>query len=926
MTRTPRAVLDRGTRTRRLAHGHNRRALPTLAALAAAVILLTGIHPAALAVQPETWTHTAEADFADGDFDAVVVTNLGDVQLATRTRILAENLEPATVVYDLLALPDGSTLLAVGPEARLLRHDGDDVTELLSLPGEQVFALAMFNGKPLVAISGPRPRLALLDGPDMKELTLLAELPTADPAATDPNEHQPNGDNNATDPGATDPGAEDASAHDRGTPIVEAELAANGAETMVREDGEIALRYVWDMIVDGRRIYLATGPQGRVLRVDLTGPAPAVHVLLVTGQSNVLCLARDARGRLFAGTDGEGLVLRIDDPRAAEDAVTSFVVYDAAEPEIAALLAASDGNLYIGTADAEQARPGRLERPSEQSTGRTAEPQPTPADDDPSPDQPHPDVGTDAGTGTDTATTGDPGISGDRGDAAELSQPLDSQPAADAGDDDGDNGSTPPQRTPRQRDALREVMRQRLLDARRTGAVRTRPGRTDAPTRAAPAQPTTRESPLRAAGPSRPGEGNAVYRLDSDGFVTEVMRESVMILALVEEPRDDEGQPLSLLVATGNEGQLFRLTPQAGEVSRLAKIEAEQITTLLRPGTDRGATLLAATANPAKLLDFDGRRAADGRYTSRPLDAGQIALWGMMHVTASTPPDTTVAVQTRSGNVSRADDRFWSPWTEAATLDAPDAGPLAPRPLRVESPPARFVQYRLLLTGDGQVGPSVGQVQLTRVVPNLPPKITSLTAKYARDRDEGTAGPRPQFNLEFEWEAADPNNDKLRYTLEYRPATADIWLPLAEDITETRFTWDTRRAPDGRYVVRLTASDAPDNPGPMALTASRLSDPIVVDNTPPRLESGPTLSRRGGTVTITATFVDDLSPIREVRYAVNATDEYQPVLTDDLIYDSTRESVTITIAGLSPGPHVVVLRATDAQGNALLHAVNIPAR
>lgn len=888
-------------------HVHRAARLGTLVGL----LLMLAAIPPALAVQPETWTHTTEADFSGGDFDATVATNLGDVQLAMRTRALAESLEPATVVYDLLALPDGSTLLAVGPEARLLRHDGAEVTELLSLPGEQVFRLAMFDGKPLAAISGPRPRLVLLEGPQRQELTVLVELPTVDPPAVesaedereegDAEDHSPD---NGTDSGADS--GEDSRA-DNGMKIVEGEPTTNGADAMAREDGAAGLQYVWDMVVDGRHIYLATGPGGRVLRVDLTGDDAAVHTLLATEQNNVLCLTRDSHGRLFAGTDGEGLVLRIDDPRAAADAISSFVVYDAAEPEIAALLAASDGNLYIGTADAQQARPGRLERPGEQPVGRTTASEQPPAADAPA-DEP-----------ADNAVQALPS------DLPPQPRDLDTPPGSAVEQEPG--GPQEPREigpTPQQRDALRQVIRQRLLDARRSGTVRADGSRRDA-TGATTDQPPARERPLRAGGPRQPAEGNAVYRLDGDGFVSEVMRESVMILALMEEPRTDGDQPLSLLAATGNEGQLFRLTPQTGEVARLVKLEAEQITTLLRRDGDGEGALLAATANPARLLTVDGRRAAEGRFTSQPLDAGQIALWGMMHVTATTPAGAAVAVQTRSGNVSKADDRFWSPWTELVTLDVAEAGPLAPRALRVDSPPARFVQYRLVLRGDGQAGPSVGQVRLTRVVPNLRPSIKSLTTKYAADRDE-SADPKPQFNLELEWEAADPNKDKLTYSLEYRPADATVWLPLAEKVTETRFTWDTRRAADGRYIVRLTASDSPDNPGTMALTAARLSDPIVVDNTPPRLETAPTVTRIGEVVTITAAFCDDLSPIREVRYGLNATDDFQPVLPDDLIYDSTRESVTVTIADLSPGPHVVVLRATDAQGNALLHALDIPAR
>ena len=45
--------------------------------------------------------------------------------------------------------------------------------------------------------------------------------------------------------------------------------------------------------------------------------------------------------------------------------------------------------------------------------------------------------------------------------------------------------------------------------------------------------------------------------------------------------------------------------------------------------------------------------------------------------------------------------------------------------------------------------------------------------------------------------------------------------------------WDTTSVADGRYVVRVVASDAPSNAADRALTGERDSEPIVVDNTPP---------------------------------------------------------------------------------------------
>ncbi len=168
--------------------------------------------------------------------------------------------------------------------------------------------------------------------------------------------------------------------------------------------------------------------------------------------------------------------------------------------------------------------------------------------------------------------------------------------------------------------------------------------------------------------------------------------------------------------------------------------------------------------------------------------------------------------------------------------------------------------------------------------------------------------------LNVEWEASDPNNDQLRHTLEYRAAGTDKWLPLAEDITGTSFEWNTKRVPDGRYVLRITSSDSPDNPATMARTTSRQSDPVLVDNTPPAF-GDKQMRVQGATATFTATVSDALSAVKLIQYAVDNTGKWQAVLPDDLIYDSTRETITVKIADLSAGAHVVTLRAADAQGN-----------
>ncbi len=813
----------------------------------------------ALAIQPAQWTHTTEADFAAGLTEDTVVTNLGDVKLAMHTHVVADLSEQAGVVHDVQATRSGDLYLAVGPEGALLRQRDDQVDQVLEFPGEQVFALDLTtDGKLLVAVSAPTSRLAVLENGESK--------------------------------------------------------------TLVELEG---VRYIWDMIVDGHDAYLATGTEGKLLHVNLDPKAkdgqPQITELLDAKQNNLLCLARDQQGRLYAGSDSDGLVYRVT--LKGNDQPEVFVLYDAAEPEIGALLVLDDGTVYAGTADAEQAHPGRLDeadseagRPEETAKadaadqpaevpGTTPKPDPMPSDPDNQPDTDKAQSSTNNSPTplaliTPRATTTN---------SAHLTAPLGTRTSSLAASSDAAPQPPSDAPTPAQWDRVREVIRKRLDKARRSGT----PLATNGSKRLKRQRFKAASNNEQADTTRSSSEGNAIYKITPDGFVAEVFRESVMILKLLEDPAG----PGKLLVATGNEGQLFRVDPAAGETTILIDLEPQQVPVLT---TDHAGRMIVATANPAALLRLAAGYTENGLFTGPVLDAQQISLWGKIDLTATTDAGTAVTVETRSGNVEDPDQAAWTPWSTAGVLEAdPDSSPLAPRQLTVESPPARFLQYRLALVGDADATPVVDRVQITYVVPNLKPAITSIQAIYPNP-DDSDDQPAPSLNIE--WEATDPNGDDLIYDLEYQPAGSVKWLTLAESLDETSFEWDTRRVPDGRYTVRVTASDAPDNPADMARTAVRRTDPVLIDNTPPtidRIEH----HAQGRTLRITAQVRDALSPIGALSYAVDSTDQWEPALPEDLIYDSTQEAFSISIVDLAPGPHVVTLRASDSRGNARYEAI-----
>ncbi len=604
--------------------------------LALLIVLLPAA--AARAIQPGEWVHTNEADFAGGENDGTVITNLGDVKLAADTETLEDLSDQSSIIYDLEPVDDEGVYIATGPEAKLLKKVGDKIETVTGLPGEQIFALDKTpDGKLIAAISGTPSRLATIEDGKLKTLVELKDV-----------------------------------------------------------------RYIWDVVVQDDAYILATGTDGKVLRVRPNAfdakkkNNPGLDVLLDAEQTNILCLAYDApRNRLYAGTDTEGLVYRITFDKKGK--AQPFVVYDAPEPEIGALAVSEDGTVYAGTADAEQARPGRLEEAQSQPAGRPGETQPAqpekpgkpgepepkeppkpgdlpqvPPEAEPIDGQPQQDQSPkarDAGHSQDDQANdqsddnaddnADNDADADRGaDDSEIAPPATQpqaqiqrlralavqatraqdesktenandtqtktdQPDAAANADANADGNKeadadqPTEPTDAQRDRLREVIRQRLQKARESGQVEMQAGGVQQADQANAAAPNRASSVQRER---RTQQGNAIYRIDSQGFVSEVFRESVMILRIVEA----DGR---LYVATGNEGQIYRIDPAAEETTMIVDLEPQQVPALLR-GPNGG--MLVGTANPAKLIRLDRQVAGRGTYTSPIMDATQISLWGKL--------------------------------------------------------------------------------------------------------------------------------------------------------------------------------------------------------------------------------------------------------------------------------------------------------
>jgi hypothetical protein len=165
------------------------------------------------------------------------------------------------------------------------------------------------------------------------------------------------------------------------------------------------------------------------------------------------------------------------------------------------------------------------------------------------------------------------------------------------------------------------------------------------------------------------------------------------------------------------------------------------------------------------------------------------------------------------------------------------------------------------------------------------------------------------------WLASDPNDDQLVYDLSFRPAGGEGgWKTMQKDLKDPFYSFDSTVLPDGVYRFRLRASDRLANPPESALTAERVSDPVVVDHTPPALAG---VERDGGhPERLRVAVRDALSPLREAVYSIDAA-EWKPAEVADGLLDGRSETLLVPAGDGGEKGTLVLLRVTDAAYNVI---------
>jgi sugar lactone lactonase YvrE len=442
------------------------------------------------------------------------------------------------------------------------------------------------------------------------------------------------------------------------------------------------------------------------------------------------------------------------------------------------------------------------------------------------------------------------------------------------------------------------------------------------------------------------GARSAVFRILPDGG-NEVYWRTNEVVAFGLKPLSDG----RLLVGTGSKGRIYQVATDRTH-TLLVQSPEDQTSTIFALSDQ----LYATSSNLGRLYRIGRESVSEGTYTSPVRDTKFAGQWGVITWRGS----GNVELQTRSGN-TETPDATWSDWSASYRNMSGD---------QISSPRARFIQWRAVLRSGAQTSssgrennranqPGASQTttpqtiappkpgssaQLESVViaylpRNQAPDISSVSVQppgvafqeqpLSIDPSIASSGLDPQvFGIianvpprryfqkgarTISWQASDPNDDTLVYSLLYRTVGDNDWHMLVDNLSQAYYTIDGNRLPDGTYFFKVTTSDAPSNPSALALTDEKVTDAVELDNTPPAVKvTGPLVTGQAAEVTFDVT--DLTSRIVRGEYSIDGN-AWQLIFPSDGIADSARESFKVRTTFNKPGEHVIAFRCADSSSN-----------
>jgi len=388
-----------------------------------------------------------------------------------------------------------------------------------------------------------------------------------------------------------------------------------------------------------------------------------------------------------------------------------------------------------------------------------------------------------------------------------------------------------------------------------------------------------------------------IYKILPGGMTREIIAfNSCYITDMKINDRGD------IFAGTDNTGKLFHITAD-GKLSIPFDMEVNQILTFLMDKD--GNVDIMGTGGPGAVYTVNQKDARKGSYLSEVYDARFIAQWGNFIWKGS----GKLAFQSRSGNTLKPDET-WSDWSGEKTIEAEET-------IRPSSPQGRFFQFKLVWDGDKTS--ELKQTKLAYLINNQLPRITAVTVSEGQPAPQNPPSPGIQaspsvprsVSKRIVWQALDSDGDQLGYRLYYKMEDRKVWIPINPDnlILANEFIWNTSNLPDGKYQVKVVATDEKTNPPDKALQDEKTSAFVLVDNTKPEIVDLKVIKG-----ICTAKVTDNLGPIKQMNYNLNGAG-WKLIYPKDNFMDDKTEEIELSLGDMKKGMHIIIINVFDEAGN-----------
>ncbi len=421
--------------------------------------------------------------------------------------------------------------------------------------------------------------------------------------------------------------------------------------------------------------------------------------------------------------------------------------------------------------------------------------------------------------------------------------------------------------------------------------------------------------------PQAPGSGpprenkSYIYKLHPDGTTALVWSSPESLISAIVLENDEQ-----ILVGTGSNGKLYRVDTETGDFEAIGKCSGKDILAIHQTKHGDSMKTILAAGNPGKLFTLTTAHVEEGTLESSVHNAQSLSRWGKLSWEAQVEDGTSLTFATRSGNTRKPDDT-WNKWSEELTI---------PEGSQIPNADGQYIQWRAkFTTTDPAKTPVLKKVILASAQTNIEPRFTGISIGAAgRSTQRPSSGPPSPSSSsrsssasssakrwKIEWKVEDPNKDVLQFTVYYKAVDEENWKLLKKELSTPSYDWDITSIADGRYKVKVVATDKLSNPVGWEKSSEKTSMPVNVDNTDPDVGEINVEPNGDGTFKITCDVSDKMNIVQKAVYKIDNDEQWKVIFPEDGIFDSKEEQLLLKTGKLSEGSHSITIRVTDRAQN-----------